>query len=313
MSIKNLCFLNYLKFFSIISMRITVFIEIYTIELSNLNEHVIHISNKIKGYLKHFDTEDKHKINNRCAYINYKLNFEIQKPRYRAKSYTFDMIKKYIMSDDYINNTCASNIMYLEENIYNNMKKLYDLYDNYEFIYEYDRSGMDTHNCTELKNLVKEFNAVILSNEKTTNKLFFDKLKYFKCLLENLELIKQKKCAGIEELSSPYMDSKEDIVQCIDQEKEKARPEDREESLRGTRDAEERRAEMDTPDTHMPRAGMTLPVSGNKIRHLIKGKSSISKNMHDEKYKLYVNNFENENNDLEGRRYNVSYYSVDNS
>ncbi|VUZ99945.1 PIR protein [Plasmodium vivax] len=298
---------------------------------SHQEKNVIRVSKKIKGYLKHFVTKDIHKSNNRCAYINYILNDEIQGLIYKAKSYTFEMFINYIKSDAELkNNTCFSNIMYLEKNIYDNMKKLYDLYNKYEVIYENNRYGMDTHWCTDLVDLVKDFNTTVSEKDKRINVYLFKELKYIKCLLENLELIKQKKCAGIEELSSPYMDSKEDIVQCIDQVKTTARPEGHEESQTSERYAEERGTETGIPGSDKPRASITLPLSGamagmfclllykytpvgNKLRHLVQGKNSISKNMHDEKYKLYVNNFENQNNDLEGRRYNVSYYSVDNS
>ncbi|KMZ77154.1 hypothetical protein PVIIG_06235 [Plasmodium vivax India VII] len=172
------------------------------------------------------------------------------------------MIKKYIMSDDYLkNNTCISNIIYLEENIYNNMKKLYDLYDNYEFIYEYDRSGMDTHWCTELVKLVKDFNTTVSEKDKRINVYLFKELKYIKCLLENLELIKQKKCAGIEQLSSPYKDSEEETAQCINQGKSVtiSQPDSGFQKIGGKPEMGE---ETDTPDTQMPRAGMTLSVSG---------------------------------------------------
>ncbi|KMZ88480.1 hypothetical protein PVBG_05438, partial [Plasmodium vivax Brazil I] len=77
-----------------------------------------------------------HKNNNRCAYINYIINDEIQKSLYKAKSYTFEMFKGYIKSDAYLkDNTCASMFMYIENKIYNNMEKLYDLYNTYEIFH----------------------------------------------------------------------------------------------------------------------------------------------------------------------------------
>ncbi|KMZ89795.1 hypothetical protein PVMG_06063 [Plasmodium vivax Mauritania I] len=231
--------------------------------LSSLKERVTHVSRKIKGYLKHFDAKDIHKSNNRCAFMYYILNDEIRRTIYKAKSYTFEMFINYIKSDAELkNNTCFSNIMYLEKNIYDNMKKLYDLYNKYEFIYEYDRYGVDTHSCTYLVDLVKDFNTTVREKDKRINFYLFKELKYIKCLLENLELFKQGKCEEIEELLSPYMDSKEDIVQCIDQEKTTARSEGHKESLTREMGAEVSGTETGIPGSDETKAGITLPLSG---------------------------------------------------
>ncbi|KMZ76846.1 hypothetical protein PVIIG_05672 [Plasmodium vivax India VII] len=134
---------------------------------SNIKDVFIAKCTKIKGYLTHFYTKDNHKENNRCSYINYFINDEVRKHIYRSKSNTFELFINYIKSDSYLkNNTCISNIKYLENKIYNNMKKLYDLYDKYEAFYRNNHYSADTYWCTDLVDLVKDFNTIVRENDK---------------------------------------------------------------------------------------------------------------------------------------------------
>ncbi|CAI7718345.1 Plasmodium vivax Vir protein, putative [Plasmodium vivax] len=210
----------------------------------NIKDRFISLCATIKDYVSHSDIIRLSDVTNPCNYINFYLKIELKYQKYSDKKDTFNNIKKYIQFVDK-NNTCISKMIYIDDVIFNKMKKLYSLYDNYEALFEGLRYHDQSYSCTELKDLVKEFNSFILSNKKTTNKHLFDKLKYFKCLLDNVELIKQEKCVGIEKLSSPYVDSEENAIQCRDQEQKTARLEEHEKSQIKERDAKESRAEQE--------------------------------------------------------------------
>ncbi|CAI7724322.1 Plasmodium vivax Vir protein, putative [Plasmodium vivax] len=267
---------------------------------SNIKDRFIKICATIKDYLSHSDINPLSDIKNPCNYINYYLRMELKDQIYYDKNDTFKNIKTYIQfGDKNKNNSCISKMEYIDNVTYNKMKKLYNLYDAYEAFLEQRINNDDLNNCNTLSEVIDEYNDIIKNNEYAKSFYLYKELKHIKCLIESDHLFYPGKCnPKLSEFTSPKGLPLEYEKPCKNNEK------------------------TSSGVTISLISGMTgmfgillykyTPV-GNKLRHLIYGKSQISNNMHDEKYKLYINNFENETNDLDGRRYNVSYYSAGNS
>ncbi|KMZ98970.1 hypothetical protein PVNG_05682 [Plasmodium vivax North Korean] len=114
---------------------------------------------------------------------------------------------------------------YIDDLIFNKMKKLYKLYDAYEAFCEQIDIHEDLTNCNTLSDVINDFNGIIKSHKYPNSIYLFKELKKFKCLIEKNDLFTSGKCVSIlPQLSTPQGDSTKDEVQCINQGQSEHRP-----------------------------------------------------------------------------------------
>ncbi|CAG9479382.1 unnamed protein product [Plasmodium vivax] len=268
---------------------------------SKIKKNFIILCANLKDYLLHSDIKRLSDVRNPCNYFNYHLKTQLKKVTFYDINDTFNNIKTYFKLDNETkNSSCISKMNYIDNVTFKKMKELYMLYDAYEAFLEQRINNDDLNNCNTLSGVIDEYNDIIKNNEYENSVYLYKELKNIKCLIERDHLFYSGKCnPKLPEFPSPNGHPLEYEKPCKNNEK------------------------TSSGVTISLISGMTgmfgillfkyTPV-GNKLRHLIHGKSQISNSMHDEKYKLYINNFENETNDLVGgRRYDISYYSLDNS
>ncbi|GAB69973.1 hypothetical protein PCYB_007220, partial [Plasmodium cynomolgi strain B] len=104
-----------------------------------INDSFIELCEIIKAYLSHSDIKSLKDVTNSCKYINYHIRKDpIIKQKYYDKNGTFnDLMICFPYDDEIKNNSCISKMKYIEDIAFDEMHKLYELYENYEaFCYE---------------------------------------------------------------------------------------------------------------------------------------------------------------------------------
>ncbi|KMZ90591.1 hypothetical protein PVMG_05738, partial [Plasmodium vivax Mauritania I] len=193
---------------------------------TKIKDRFIKLCAAIKDYLSHSDIKPLNGVTKTCNYINFYLRTELKDQKYYDKNDTFDNIKIFFQFDDKIkNNSCISNMKYIDDLIFNKMKKLYKLYDAYEAFCEQIDIHEDLSNCNTLSDVIDDFNGIIKSHKYPNSIYLFKELKKFKCLIEKNDLFTSGKCVSIlPQLSTPQGDSTKDEVQCINQGQSEHRP-----------------------------------------------------------------------------------------
>ncbi|KMZ99004.1 hypothetical protein PVNG_03843 [Plasmodium vivax North Korean] len=90
---------------------------------------------------------------NCCNYINYWLNKTVRESDYRVNEKNFDIFDKFMRVDPNIQKSsidCISKLSYMKKDVYEKIKKLYDLYDYFTKLKESEDPSELCHNISSL-------------------------------------------------------------------------------------------------------------------------------------------------------------------
>ncbi|SBS99427.1 PIR Superfamily Protein [Plasmodium ovale curtisi] len=305
--------------------------------IKNGNE-IIKYCIKLKKYLKHCNSNNLCDDSKCCGYINYWLNYNMRGIDPNLEKSTFDIYDNFMKDDAELKELklCTSKISYIENEIFNEMKKLYDLYDTYSDLKELNNEP--NFSCSYAKACVDSYNKIIsicLNKEKNNN--FCEALQNLESVFKNNEWISKNKCEqNIPQLLSPQEahnilqgQSSEDYSHSRGtSEMHAIYPE-----LGESSDAFQRYQRADHVDIplHTP-VGVTIPIVlvslvgsfllllflykftpfGIWLTSRIRGIKKMI-NIKENKYNsILLNTSDNEENDLEDRNYTIHYHSSQN-
>ncbi|KMZ98990.1 hypothetical protein PVNG_03829 [Plasmodium vivax North Korean] len=160
---------------------------------SNIIEHF----KLIKKYFKHYNTNGTHDNSKWCLYINFWLNNKIRTEEKQLNKNTFHLYQKFINCDDEIKiiTKCkSSDIYYFDEKIFDQVKKIYDLYDDYMVFDAYKNSTTYSIPCLYAKRCTENFNSIIGTGVHRNNNHLSNVLQDIKHLFEKNGLTSFKKC-----------------------------------------------------------------------------------------------------------------------
>ncbi|SBT01505.1 PIR Superfamily Protein [Plasmodium ovale curtisi] len=134
----------------------------------------------IKKYLLNFITDEHCSHEKCCSYMNYWLNEKIRKNKNSLVESDFDVYNKYIAfyNDRTSQKVCESNKFFISNNIYEEMKKLYYLYELYN---KFKTNSTNTdRGCVELISCVMHYNRILRYCKPNGDSDFCKALQNFK-------------------------------------------------------------------------------------------------------------------------------------
>ncbi|KMZ98408.1 hypothetical protein PVNG_04352 [Plasmodium vivax North Korean] len=131
-------------------------------EISKYND----IFKEIFRHISNHNVFINYDVNNACNYISYILPKVVEnKGGIKYNQDTFNTTKRFVeefkKKDGYSNKSCESRMVYIDSNIYEKMKHLYELYDKY---YEYINTKYwrnDTDKCNTIGLAMNNHNMII--------------------------------------------------------------------------------------------------------------------------------------------------------
>ncbi|GAB70028.1 hypothetical protein PCYB_007770, partial [Plasmodium cynomolgi strain B] len=178
---------------------------------SNIKISFINLCATIKDYLLRSRINPLSGVTNPCNYINYYLRKELRKSDYSDKDGTFNNFKEYFKLDDEIkNNSCISQMEYIDNVTFEKMNKLYGLYDAYKNFCYNKYFILVQENCIALSEVINRYNDIINNNEYANSIYLYKELKNIKRLIERDRLFYSGKCDSIlSKFTSPEGDALE--------------------------------------------------------------------------------------------------------
>ncbi|SBT83507.1 PIR protein [Plasmodium ovale] len=133
----------------------------------------------IKKYLLNFIRDESCNNGKCCSYMNYWLNEKIRKNKNSLVESYFEVYNKYIV---YYNNgsnkkICQSNKFFISNNIYEEMKRLYTLYELYN---TFKTTSANNDRCMELNTCVMHYNRILRNCKQDNDTKFCKALQNFK-------------------------------------------------------------------------------------------------------------------------------------
>ncbi|KMZ95718.1 hypothetical protein PVMG_05318 [Plasmodium vivax Mauritania I] len=160
---------------------------------SNIIEHF----KLIKKYFKHYKNDETHNSSKWCLYINFWLNNKIRTEEKQLNKNTFHLYQNFINCDDEIKiiTKCkSSDIYYFDEKIFDQVKKIYDLYDDYMFFDAFKNSTTYSIPCLYAKRCTENFNSIIGTGVHRNNNHLSNVLQDIKHSFEKNGLTSFNKC-----------------------------------------------------------------------------------------------------------------------
>ncbi|SBT83175.1 PIR protein, partial [Plasmodium ovale] len=148
----------------------------------------------IKKYLLNFISDESCNNGKCCSYMNYWLNEKIRKNKISLDESYFEVYNKYIV---YYNNgsnkkICQSNKFFISNNIYEEMKRLYTLYELYNTFKT--TSANKDKGCTELNTCVTHYNRILHYCKPNGDSDFCKALQNFKTKFSSENLVSLSEC-----------------------------------------------------------------------------------------------------------------------
>ncbi|GAB69831.1 hypothetical protein PCYB_005800 [Plasmodium cynomolgi strain B] len=141
-------------------------------------------------------------LNIACNYINYLLNENVSKRNMNLSNPVYeilqDFVREYILSDSGVKeeaDLCSSKINPLVYNVYQKMRLLYDLYDEYNTLVEPNKPG-NYDPCIILGKIIYDYNESIKLYQTTDTELI-NNLIDLKLLISEKVLPKNTNCLKI--------------------------------------------------------------------------------------------------------------------
>ncbi|SBT56883.1 PIR Superfamily Protein [Plasmodium ovale wallikeri] len=134
----------------------------------------------LKKYLLNFINDQHCSHGKCCSYMNYWLNKKTRKNENNLVESDFDVYNDYIAYYNSRNNAkvCESNELFIRNDTYEEMKKLYSLYESYN---TFIASKADSQNgCTNLNSCVTYYNKILRECKENNDTKFCKALENFK-------------------------------------------------------------------------------------------------------------------------------------
>ncbi|EDL42862.1 variable surface protein Vir6, putative [Plasmodium vivax] len=151
----------------------------------------------IKKYFNHYKNNETHNSNKWCSYINFWLNNELKNEDNKLGSKIFDLYQKFINCDNEIKGITkceSSDIYYFEENTFDQVKKMYDLYDDYIYVDAFKTNTDNSIPCSYAREFTEKFNNIIETGVHKNNDHLYNALQDIKHLFEKIGLASLKTC-----------------------------------------------------------------------------------------------------------------------
>ncbi|SBT01770.1 PIR Superfamily Protein [Plasmodium ovale curtisi] len=167
----------------------------------------------LKNYLRNFKNDHHCSHGKCCSYMNYWLNKKIRKNENNLVESEFDVYNDFI---EYYNGRtaeklCESNKFFISNSIYEEMKKLYSLYELYN-ISKTNSANIDRR-CRELNTCVIHYNKIVPKCKENRDTKFCKALQNFKINFsqnESKSISECKKTFGELKLKEPEELSEEE-------------------------------------------------------------------------------------------------------
>ncbi|SBT58674.1 PIR Superfamily Protein [Plasmodium ovale wallikeri] len=134
----------------------------------------------LKKYLLNFKSDESCNYGKCCSYMNYWLNEKIGKNKNSLVKSDFDVYNNYIAYYNRRNNAnvCESNEIFIGNDIYKEMKRLYTLYDLYNTFKTI--SDQNNSRCRQLKSCVAHYHSILRNCKQDSSTKFCKALQNFK-------------------------------------------------------------------------------------------------------------------------------------
>ncbi|SBS91851.1 PIR Superfamily Protein [Plasmodium ovale curtisi] len=304
--------------------------------LGDKKENTFLITNdclRLRRYLMNFHNKKDCQNKNCCQYINYFLNY-IVRDLYSSDRSVFDIYKDYInhVSNDYIKSLCAPEINYMEQDKYELIKKLYNIYQYYEYFINKSRG---TPICHYAKLCVQSYYSIMYDYLNIKDTKFCKALKDFKILFEKNEHMSENKCGTNIPNSLSYPDicnevQEESIQSALSPHQQTTRLEIQKPETSVIAQGEGTVENKQDP-TNPKSLGAVLPITlfssgigalfvflslykytpiGHWLLLRMQRFKRISKNIDGEDYEMQQHTYEYDKENSEYNGYNISYNSV---
>ncbi|CAI7724200.1 PIR protein [Plasmodium vivax] len=160
---------------------------------SNIIEHF----KLIKKYFKHYKNDETHTSSKWCLYINFWLNNEIRNGEKELDKQTFDLYQKFINCDNDLKDITkckSSDIYYFDEKTFDQVKEIYDIYENYMGFDAFKDKDDISLPCHYAQSCTNKFNNIINTGVHRNNNNLSNVLQDIKHLFEKNGLTSFKKC-----------------------------------------------------------------------------------------------------------------------
>ncbi|SBT84509.1 PIR protein [Plasmodium ovale] len=148
----------------------------------------------IKKYLLNFIRDESCNNGKCCSYMNYWLNEKIRKNKNSLVEYNFDVYNKYIAfyNGRTTEKVCESNKFFISNNIYEEMNKLYYLYELYN---KFKTNSTNTdRGCVELRTCVMHYNRILRYCKPNGNSYICKALQNFKTKFSSDNFVSLSEC-----------------------------------------------------------------------------------------------------------------------
>ncbi|SBS90542.1 PIR Superfamily Protein, partial [Plasmodium ovale curtisi] len=148
----------------------------------------------LKNYLLNFKNDQDCSHEKCCSYMNYWLNKKIRKNENNFVESDFDVYNKYIAfyNGRTAEKVCESNKFFISNNIYEEMKRLYTLYELYNTFKT--TSANKDKGCTELNTCVTHYNRILHYCKPNGDSDFCKALQNFKTKFSSENLVSISEC-----------------------------------------------------------------------------------------------------------------------
>ncbi|SBS90365.1 PIR Superfamily Protein [Plasmodium ovale curtisi] len=148
----------------------------------------------IKKYLLKFISDESCNSGQCCSYMNYWLNEKIGGSNHSLIESDFDIYNNYIAyyNRNHNKKLCESNKIFIRTDIFEEMKKLYDLYGLYNNLET--TSSYANSKCIQLKSCVSHYNSILSKCKHTANSDFCKPLQNFKKIFSPDKFVSISEC-----------------------------------------------------------------------------------------------------------------------
>ncbi|SBS93441.1 PIR Superfamily Protein [Plasmodium ovale curtisi] len=148
----------------------------------------------LKNYLLNFKNDQDCSHEKCCSYMNYWLNKKIRKNENNFVESDFDVYNKYIAfyNGRTAEKVCESNKFFISNNIYEEMNKLYYLYELYN---KFKTNSTNTdRGCVELRTCVMHYNRILRYCKPNGNSYICKALQNFKTKFSSDNFVSLSEC-----------------------------------------------------------------------------------------------------------------------
>ncbi|SBT58313.1 PIR Superfamily Protein [Plasmodium ovale wallikeri] len=170
----------------------------------------------LKKYLQNFISDESCSNGKCCSYMNYWLNKKMEKSKLSLTKPDFDVYNEYIQYYNNRNHTkiCESNKFFISNDIYEEMKKIYSLYESYNAFIENKADSQS--GCKNLNFCVTYYNKILRKCKQNRDTKFCKALQNFKNIFSTDNFVFISECEnnfGEMKLKEPEELSEEDTEQ----------------------------------------------------------------------------------------------------